>query len=115
MSTLTEYRHIVTGSDGTARIGNTRYKVMHLAAEHYHYGWTAEELLRQHPDLKPEQVYAALTYFYDHYDQFLAEMTASADEVETYRGKQRLSRAELLARCCSEEEVADQVLFLPLD
>ncbi len=40
------------------------HKVIHLAAEHYHYGWSAEELMRQHADLRPEEVYAALTYFF---------------------------------------------------
>ena len=36
------------------RIGETRYKIILLAGEHYHYGWSGEELLRQHPDLRPE-------------------------------------------------------------
>lgn len=68
MATVANYPHISFGPDDRARIGQTRYKVSHLAAEHYHYGWSAEELLRQHPDLRPEEIYATLTYFYDHYD-----------------------------------------------
>ena len=98
MSAAGVYPHIVIGDDGNARIGNTRYKVEHLAAEHYHYGWTAEELLRQHPDLRPEEVYAALTYFYDHYDKTLATISALSEYVESNRNKQTLSRAELLNR-----------------
>jgi uncharacterized protein (DUF433 family) len=85
-------------ADRTARIEGTRYKVIHIAGEHYHYGWSAEEILRQHPDLRPEQVYAALTYFYDNQEslgQQMAEM-ASATEGETAR--QAISRAELLKR-----------------
>ena len=66
MSTAARYPQIVNDASGTARLDQTRYKVEHLAAEHYQYGWTAEELLRQHPELRPEQVYAALAYFYDH-------------------------------------------------
>ena len=92
------YPHIVVDDAGTARIGDSRYKVEHLAAEHYHYGWTAEELLRQHPDLRPEEVYAALTYFYDHHDELVAAMSAMADEVDAARSRQTLSRAELLRR-----------------
>lgn len=98
MSTAAVYPHIVVADDGTARIGDTRYKVEHLAAEHYHYGWTAEELLRQHPDLRPEEVYAALTYFYDHHNEFVAAITATADKVDASRRGQTLSRAELLGR-----------------
>ena len=98
MSTATVYPHIVVADDGTARIGDTRYKVEHLAAEHYHHGWTAEELLRQHPDLRPVEVYAALTYFYDHHDELVAAITATADDVEAARSRQTLPRAELLRR-----------------
>ncbi len=54
MSVVVDYPHISTDAQGAPRIGRTRYKVLHLAAEHYHYGWSAEELLRQHPDLRPE-------------------------------------------------------------
>ena len=90
MSTETQYPHLTMEADGTARIGSTRYKVIHLAAEHYHHGWTAEELLRQHPDLKPEQVYAALVYFYDHYEDLVRQMQASAEKAEVMRRAQTL-------------------------
>lgn len=98
MSTAASYPHVVVDASGTARIDQTRYKVQHLAAEHFHHGWTAEELLRQHPDLRPEQVYSALTYFYDHYDELVAQMEASAAASATARGAQGLSRDELLKR-----------------
>ncbi len=98
MDTAIQYPHLTIDDDGTARIARTRYKVIHLAGEHYHYGWPAEEILRQHPDLRPEQVHAALTYFYDHYDRLVQEMSASAEIVEAERLGQRLTRAQLLAR-----------------
>ena len=98
MSSVTGYPHISMDADGKARIGQSRYKVIHLVAEHYHYGWSAEELLRQHPDLEPGEVYAALTYFYDHHDDLVREMKSIAADLEAGRGKQALSRAELLRR-----------------
>ncbi len=101
MSSVASYPHITTAADGKVRIECTRYKVAHLAAEHYHYGWSAEELLRQHTDLRPEEVYAALTYFYDHFDAMVAELDCVANRVDTHREKQRLSRADLL-RCGQE-------------
>ena len=97
MSTNTDYPHLTVDEDGRARIGNTRYKVIHLAAEHYAYGWTAEELLRQHPDLRPEEVYAALTYFYDHHDAMVAEMKESAAAASN-RPPHNFTRDELLGR-----------------
>lgn len=72
--------------------------MIHLAAEHYHHGWTAEELLRQHPDLRPEQVYAALLFFYDRYEDLVRQMQASAENAEVMRRAQTLSRDELLKR-----------------
>jgi uncharacterized protein (DUF433 family) len=98
MSTTVAYPHLSIDLDGKVRIGTTRYKVAHLAAEHYCYGWSAEELLRQHPDLRPEQVYSALTYFCDHYDQLVAEMHVTAGLAAEKREAQRLTRDELLAR-----------------
>lgn len=98
MSTLVQYPHLSLDAGGTARINGTRYKVIHLAGEHYHYGWSAEEILRQHPDLRPEQVYAALTYFYDHRDRLVKEMHDTATSAEREAAAQPISRAELLRR-----------------
>jgi uncharacterized protein (DUF433 family) len=98
MSTAAQYPHIVIDAVGIARIDETRYKVAHLAAEHYHHGWTAEELLRQHPDLRPQQVYAALAYFYDHYDELISQMESTAAAAEQARQAHGLSREELLKR-----------------
>lgn len=91
------YPHLSTLNDGSVRIGRTRYKVSQLAAEHYHHGWTAEEILRQHPDLRPEEVYAALAYFYDHHDAIVGELKASLATTEKQRSQQ-VSREELLSR-----------------
>jgi uncharacterized protein (DUF433 family) len=105
MSTATKYPHLTKDDDGTPRIGATRYKVIQLAAEHFHHGWTAEELLRQHPDLRPEEVYAALTYFYDHRDAMIGEMKASFHAQEARRPPQPLSREELLRRSAAKDRL----------
>jgi uncharacterized protein (DUF433 family) len=98
MSTNTVYPHLTIDQDGKSRVGESGYKVIHLAAEHYHRGWTAEELLRQHSDLRPEEVYAALTYFYGHHDEMVAEMKKSLSDVEALRPDRQFSRDELLKR-----------------
>jgi uncharacterized protein (DUF433 family) len=101
VSVSAHYPHLTSESDGVVRIGRSRYKVLHLAAEHYQYGWTAEELMRQHPDLRPEEVYAALTYFYDHRDVLISELKRSLRSVEGARPAQPLSRDELIDRQAS--------------
>ena len=98
MSALVQYPHITIDEAGVARVGRTRYKVLHLVGEHYHYGWSAEELLRQHPDLHPEEVYSALVYFYDHHDELIAQLKKSSDYGQAPRAKSPLSRDELLRR-----------------
>lgn len=103
MSTRARYPHLTIDADGTARVDQTRYKVIHLAGEHDHYGWSAEEILRQHPDLRPEQVYAALTYFYDHHARLVREMRETATIVDQRAASQPLSRDELLKRRVARE------------
>ena len=46
MNAAAHYRHLTTDDRGAVRVGRTRYTVQHLAGEHWHYGWPAEELLR---------------------------------------------------------------------
>jgi uncharacterized protein (DUF433 family) len=98
MSSVATYPHISIDANGTARIGDSRYKVLHLAGEHYHGSWSADELLRQHPDLRPEEVYAALAYFYDHYDEMVRQLHENAEFAAAMRGQQPLTREELLRR-----------------
>lgn len=103
MNTVGRYPHLSLDPNGTARVDGTRYKVVHLAGEHYHYGWSAEEILRQHPDLRPEQVYAALTYFYDHHETLIGEMSDTAMLAHRGAERQAISRAELLNRRAGRE------------
>jgi uncharacterized protein (DUF433 family) len=98
MSTVHQNFHLKIADDGSVRIGDSRYKVLHLAGEHYHYGWSAEELLRQHPDLRPEEVYSALAYFYDHWDELIPKLISEGNIPVAADGTPPPSRAELLRR-----------------
>ena len=55
MATADTYPHIGLATDGKAVIEGTRYTVEHIASEQYFFGWSAEEILRQHPDLRPAE------------------------------------------------------------
>ena len=61
-----------------------------------------EELLRQHPDLRPAHVYSALTYFYDHRDAMVTRMKESFSALEAHPAAQPFSRDELLRRKIAE-------------
>jgi uncharacterized protein (DUF433 family) len=80
----TRYEHIVL-KDGIARIGDTRYKVIHLAAEKLAYGWSAEEMQYQHPDLTLGQIYSALAYYADHEAEINRQLEEDAEEYERLR------------------------------
>ena len=98
MSTAVDYPHLTIDTDGNARLGRSRYKVTHLAAEHFEHGWSGEELLRQHPDLEPGEVYSALAYFYDHRHAIIAEIKKTLQTSEDRRPLQPFSKKELTAR-----------------
>ncbi len=98
MSASTVYPHLTFDATGAARIGTTRYTVQHLATEHYHHGWSADELLRQHTDLSPGEVYSALTFFYDHYAEMVTQMRESAATLNGRSTSQPVSREELMRR-----------------
>ena len=98
MATADTYPHVIIDADGEAFIEGTRYTVKHIAAEQYFYGWSAEEILRQHPDLRPAEVYAALAYFHDHHDTIVAAIEAGKTQGERARGSEPFSRDELLRR-----------------
>lgn len=98
MTVSTQYPHLETNDRGDILISGTRYKARFLAGEHFQYGWTAEELLRQHPDLRPEQVYSVLTWFYDNHAAVVAELTDSLERTNRLKESSSLSRTELLNR-----------------
>ena len=98
MATADTYPHVAIAPDGKATISGTRYTVEHIASEQYFFGWSAEEILRQHPDLRPAEVYAALAYFHDHHDAIVAAIEVGKQNADALRGPQPLSRDELLRR-----------------
>ena len=66
MRTAEPIAHIYRDESGVLWVDNTRVKVLDLALDHVAYGWSADEMHRQHPDLTLAQIYAALGYYYDH-------------------------------------------------
>src|SRR3990172_3867724 len=69
-SVQTSYEHIVMDERGTPLIAGTTMKVVELVVEKLAYGWSAEELFFQHPDLSLGRIYSALAYFADHQAEF---------------------------------------------
>ena len=91
MATADTYPHIGLATDGKVVIEGTRYTVEHIAAEQYFYGWSAEEIPRQHPHLTLVQIYAALTYYHDRSQHFDSEIREQLRDVDLIGSRQEPS------------------------
>jgi uncharacterized protein (DUF433 family) len=71
------YPHIETPADGHAFLTRTpRIRISMLIAEYLAYGWSPEEMCRQHDFLSLSEAHAAMAYYFDNQDlidQQLAE------------------------------------------
>jgi len=74
MTVGTAYEHIVVDERKVAFIEGTPVKVVELVLDHRAYGWSAEEMHFQHPQLSLGQIHSALAYYWDHRDELDAEV-----------------------------------------
>ncbi len=74
--TVAALPHILLDDRGIAWIEGTNTKVKEVVLDKLAYGWSPEEIHRQHPDLPMAKIHAALAYYYDHQ----AEMDAELEE-----------------------------------
>jgi uncharacterized protein (DUF433 family) len=102
MSTVS-YAHIDESTADEPIIAGTRIKVRMIALDRICYGWDAEEIQRQHPDLTLGQVHSALAYYFDHkeaVDRRIAEgdelATQLRAEAEESPGRRKLRERGLL-------------------
>ena len=71
---------------GQARIAGHRIRVMDIVVWHERCRWTPDEIVARYPQLTLAQVYAALSYYWDHVDeirQAIAEEKALVDELRS--------------------------------
>jgi uncharacterized protein (DUF433 family) len=73
---------------GKPRIGGHRIKVAHVVIWHERMGLSADEIVVQHPELKLADVYAALTYYWDHQGEIDADIQASTAFADSLRGNE---------------------------
>ncbi len=82
MSTATfAYEHLDCSKAGRPVIAGKKFKIVHLIREHLAYGWSAEELAFNHPQLTLGEIYSALAYYADHREQMDSELAAVEEKV----------------------------------
>ncbi len=81
----TRYEHIILDENGQPTIAGTTMKVKELVAERLAWGWSAEELFINHPDLTLGKIYSALAYYADHQEEIDAAIESDLALAEFLR------------------------------
>jgi uncharacterized protein (DUF433 family) len=69
---------------GIACVEGTKTKVIEIALDRITHHWDADEIRRQHPHLSLGQIYAALSYYYEHQaecDRLIEDRFRRAEEL----------------------------------
>jgi len=85
---------------GIPWISGANTKVVEVVLDKMAYGWSPEEMHRQHSHLSMAQIHAALSYYYEHQAEVDADIERRNRYVEEMRAQQENSftRQELLRR-----------------
>jgi len=70
MNAVETSSHIHRDAEGRAWIDDTNIKVIEVVLDHIAYGWSADEIHLQHPHLSLAQILAALSFYFDHLQEF---------------------------------------------
>jgi uncharacterized protein (DUF433 family) len=77
------YPHIIKEDGKPARlVSHPRVRVAQIAMDYLAYGWSADEIHRQHPHLSLAEVHAAMGYYYDNQSEIDGEIMAELEEVD---------------------------------
>jgi uncharacterized protein (DUF433 family) len=77
--------HILLDDQGRAWVDDTNVKVIEIVLDHLAYGWNADAIHENHPNLSLAQVYAALAWYYDHQTEMDAEIEQQEARVRETR------------------------------
>jgi uncharacterized protein (DUF433 family) len=77
------YPHIEKSADQPARLGrHPRVRVAQIVMDYLAYGWSADEMCRQHPYLTQAEAHAAMAYYFDHQEEIDAEIESELADAE---------------------------------
>jgi uncharacterized protein (DUF433 family) len=90
---------------GIPWISGANTKVVEVVLDKIAYGWSPEEMHRQHPHLSMAQIHAALSYYYEHQAEVDADIERRNRCVEEMRAQNRspFTREELESRLRKRE------------
>lgn len=80
-----EVGHIVLDDHGVPLIAGTTTKVVEVIEDFVAWGWGAEKIHEEYPDLSLAKIHAAFTYYYDHQAEIDAEIERRDREFDEAR------------------------------
>lgn len=83
--TPTEYKSIALDDQHVPYIAGTTMKVIELVEAQQAYGWSPEEIHRQHRYLSMGQIHSALAYYWDHQPELDADLERRFQFAESLR------------------------------
>lgn len=81
MSIDVAYAHIEKVEGESARLVRTpRVRVAQIVMDYLAYGWSVDEMCRQHPNLTPAEAHAAMAYYFDHPEEIDSEIQSEVKD-----------------------------------
>ena len=101
MTTVETSPHIARDEKGVTWIDGKNVKVVEVVMDHLAYGWSAEAIHEQQPQLSLAEIHSALAYYYDHPAEFENQIVLQEKELAVLRAttgesslQRRLRRAD---------------------
>lgn len=77
------YPHIEKSENQPARLQRLpRIRVAQIVMDYLAYGWSVEEMCRQHPDLNHAEAHAAMGYYFDHQEEIDQEIKEEWEQAQ---------------------------------
>jgi hypothetical protein len=79
----TSYPHIEKNANQPARLQRLpRIRVAQIVMDYLAYGWSVEEMCRQHPHLTHAEAHAAMGYYFDNQEEVDQEIREEWEQVQ---------------------------------
>lgn len=92
MTSQSVYPHIAKGQEQPAHLQRLpRIRVAQIVMDYLAYGWSVEEMCRQHPYLRPAEAYAAMGYYFDNQDEIDDEIRSEWQQAQASKHQAPLS------------------------
>jgi hypothetical protein len=91
------YPHIEKPKGDAARLERIpRVRVAQIVLDYLAYGWSPDEMCRQHSYLTPAEAHAAMAYYFDHQDEIDDEIRLETEQ--TREAQTNATRSPFYAR-----------------